>query len=99
MMPSSDHQQLAQALYRAHVASRPRHEDAAHPVGPPQSNGQDGDLISVAAAARLLAMSRRQVQRLAAHDADLLGARRVGSIWALKRSAVLALAAGRKATT
>ena len=36
------------------------------------------------------------MQRLAEHDADLLGARRIGSIWALRKSAVLALAQRRK---
>lgn len=37
------------------------------------------------------------MQRLAERDASLCGARRIGSIWALKRSAVLALAERRKA--
>ena len=88
------------ALYRATTTamSAPRRELSNALDTSACCTCQNGDdLISVAAAARLLAMSRRQVQRLAVHDADLLGARRVGSIWALRRSAVLAYVARRKA--
>lgn len=86
------------ALFRATV-SPPRHEDDGQRAARSCCTCQDADdWISVAAAARLLALSRRQVQRLAVHDAGLLGARRIGSIWALQRSAVLALTPGRKAS-
>lgn len=98
-LPSGDLQQLARALRRAHIdaTSQPRHQLADSTSAAPCSNGQDGDdWIGVAAAADCLSVSRRQVQRLAEHDADLLGARRIGSIWALRKSAVLALAQRRK---
>ena len=55
------------------------------------SNGLDGDYLSIAGAAGLLGLSRRQVQRFAAADAGLPGVR-CGSIWLLRRDAVLALA-------
>ena len=96
-LPSGDLQQLAQALFRAHIAvSSPRHELAETLPAGSCCTCQDGDWISVAAAADCLSVSRRQVQRLAEHDAERCGARRIGSIWALKRSAVLALAAERR---
>ena len=85
------------ALFRA-TTSPPRHELATAVDTSACCKCQNGDdWINVAAAARLLSVSRRTVQRLAEHDADLLGARRIGSVWALKRSAVLALADERRA--
>ena len=91
-------QEARTVLFRATTMSPPRHKDAGNAAGGPCSNGQYGVLIGSAAAARLLAMSRRQAQRLAAHDGDLLGAVRCGSVWLFRRDAVLALAARRKAT-
>ena len=90
---------LRVALYRA-TMSPPRREDAGQVPAVSRCTCQNGDdLISVAAAAQLLAMSRRNVQRLAAtDDGSLLGAVRCGSIWALRRSAVLALVREREAS-
>ena len=98
-LPASDLQQLARALRRAHIAamSPQRHPLAKTPPGGSRSSGQDGALIDSVAVARLLSVSRRTVQRLAEHDADLVGARRFGSIWLFRRDAVLALAEQRKA--
>jgi hypothetical protein len=93
-LPSSDLQQLARALYRAHTeaASQTRHEVAPGGNDPPRLNGQDpSDLISVADAAGLLRLSKRQVQRLAASPGGLDGVR-VGRTWALAKAPVLALA-------
>jgi hypothetical protein len=88
---------LRAELYRASM-SRSRRKLATAVDTPACCTCQDGDdWIGVAAASALLSVSRRQVQRLAEHDAGLLGARRIGSIWALRRSAVLALAERRKA--
>jgi len=86
-------------LRRAHVGamSRPRHQLAETLPAESWCTCQDGDdWVGVAAASQLLSVGKRQVQRLAEHG-DLLGARRIGPVWALKRSAVLALAERREA--
>ena len=87
---------LRTELFRAST-SQPRHRLAKTLPAGSCCTCQDGELVSVAAAARMLSVGKRQVQRLAERDAEILGARRIGSIWALKRSAVLALAERRKA--
>jgi hypothetical protein len=90
-LPPGDLLQLARALRRAHM-SHERHEVAPDSSDPPRWNGQDpSDLISVADAAGLLRLSKRQVQRLAASPGGLDGVR-VGRTWMLVRAPVLALA-------
>jgi hypothetical protein len=91
-LPFGDLQELARALYRAHTTSRTRHEVAPGGSDPPRLNGQDpSDLISVADAAGLLRLSKRQVQRLAKSPGGL-GAVRVGQAWMLAKAPVLTLA-------
>ena len=95
-VPSRDLQAAAQALYRAHM-SPPRHELATAAGDQPRWNGQDrSDLVSVAEAAVILQLSKRQVQRLAKSPGGL-GAVRVGHAWMLAKAPVLALAAERRA--
>ena len=95
-VPSHDLQELARLLYRAYMSPQ-RHE---LPMGTDTAaglKGQDGELIGSAEAAELLAVSRRQAQRLAAGSgADL--ATRCGPVWLYRRAAVQALAQQRKAT-
>ena len=89
-VPSGDLQELARLLYRACTSSQ-RHE---LPMGTGTAaglKGQDGELIDSAEAARLLAVSRLQAQRLAG---DL--ATRCGQVWLYRRGAVQALAQQRK---
>jgi hypothetical protein len=88
--------ELRTVLFRA-TMSPPRHKLATAAPSSACCTCQDGELVGSAEASRLLAMSRRATQRLAAHDANLLGAVRCGSIWLYRRDAVLALAARRKA--
>ncbi len=91
-LPFGDLQELARALRRAHDASRKRHEFVPDGSDSPRLNGQGPrDLISVAEAAGLLRLSKRQVQRLAARPGGLDGLR-VGRAWMLARAPVLALA-------
>jgi hypothetical protein len=90
-VPSGDLQELARLLYRACTSSQ-RHE---LPMGTGTAaglKGQDGELIDSAEAARLLAVSRRQAQRLAASGL----ATRCGQVWLYRRGAVQALAQQRK---
>jgi hypothetical protein len=87
---------LRAQLYRA-TMSRPRHKLVTAAPSSACCTCQDGELVGSAEASRLLAMSRRATQRLAAHDANLLGAVRCGSIWLYRRDAVLAPAERRKA--
>jgi hypothetical protein len=87
--PSGDLQELARLLYRAYVSPQ-RHEIA---TAADTSAGWNGELIDSAEAAQLLAVSRRQAQRLAA-SADL--ATRCGPVWLYRRAAVQALAQQRK---
>jgi hypothetical protein len=88
-VPSLDLQQLAKLLYRAYMSPQ-RHEIATAADDQPCSNSQDGELIDSAEGAQLLAVSRRQAQRLAANSgADL--ATRCGQIWLYRRAAVQAL--------
>ena len=97
-LPFADLQELATALYRAHMSSE-RHELAGPSNIQPGLNGQDpSDRLSVGEAATILRLSRRQVQRLAASPGGL-GAVRVGRAWMLDRAPVLALARERKART
>jgi hypothetical protein len=74
-LPTHELQQVARALFRAHTAamSPPRHELSNALDSSACCGCQDGELIGSAEASRLLAMGRRQTQRLAAHDANLLG--------------------------
>ena len=93
-LPAGDLQELARALRRAHdqAMSLKRHEVASDDNTSARLNGQDpSDLVSVADAAELLRLSKRQVQRLAAHSGGLGGVR-VGRIWMLGKAPVLALA-------
>ena len=71
-LPSADLQQLARALRRAHIdASRPRHRLAETLPAGSCCTCQDGELVSVAAAARMLSVGKRQVQRPAGqHGGD-----------------------------
>jgi hypothetical protein len=84
--PSDDLRQLAMALYRACVSPQ-RHEIASAADTPAGWSNQDGGLIDSAEAARLLAVSRRQAQRLASGLAT-----RCGRVWLYRRAAVLELA-------
>jgi excisionase family DNA binding protein len=69
-----------------------RHEIGASTPALSGLNGQDpSDLISVADAADILRLSKRQVQRLAASPGGL-GAVRAGRTWMLAKAPVLALA-------
>ena len=88
--------ELRTVLFRATTMSPTRHKDAGHTLGGPCCNGQDpSDLVTVAEAAELLRLSKRQVQRLAAHSGGLGGVR-VGRIWMLAKAPVLALAEERR---
>ena len=91
--PSDDLRQLARMLYRAYMSSQ-RRELASTADTPAGWSSQDGELIDSAEAARLLAVSRRQAQRLAG---DL--ATRCGQVWLYRRAAVLELAQQRKKTS
>src|SRR6478609_7108006 len=94
-LPFGDLQELARALYRAHTMSLERHEVASDDNTSARLNGQDpSDLVSVAEAAELLRLSRRQTQRLAASSGGL--GVRVGRIWMLAKAPVLALAEERR---
>lgn len=80
-------ERLKSTIYRA-LMSRPRHEVAYCVAVETESNGQDAsDLLTVAEAAEVLALSRRQVQRLASE----LGGVRIGHGLAFRRAPVLAL--------
>jgi hypothetical protein len=92
--PSHDLQQVARELYRAHMSPQ-RHELPTDTDDQPCSEGQDGELIDSAEAAELLAVSRRQAQRLAARGL----ATRCGQVWLYRRAAVQALAQQRKAAS
>ncbi len=92
--PSDDLRQLAKLLYRAYMSSQ-RHEIATRTDDQPCWNSQDSDLIDSAEAARLLTVSRRQAQRLAASGSGHQG----GPVWMYRRAAVLALAQQRKKAT
>ncbi len=93
-VPSLDLQQCAQLLYRAYMTPQ-RHELAPAYNNQPCSESRDSELVDSAEAARLLAVSRRQAQRLAASSgADL--ATRCGPVWLYRRAAVQALAQRRK---
>jgi hypothetical protein len=89
--PSDDLRALAKMLYRAYNASPQRHELPMGVDTPAGSKGQDGVLIGSAEAAALLAVGRRQAQRLAAGLAV-----RCGRVWLYRRDAVLALKANRE---
>ena len=94
--PSPLLHQLRRELYRATTMSPPRHRDDSRPPTESCCNGQDpSDLLSVADAAGLLRLSKRQVQRLAASPGGLDGVR-VGRTWMLAKAPVLALAERRQ---
>ena len=84
------------AFYRATSVSQARHQVGDHAPAESCCTCQDGDLIDTGAAANLLGLSRRQVQRLAADPWGGVGGVRVGGTWALDRGAVLALATARE---
>jgi hypothetical protein len=89
----------ARLLTSIHAArmSAPRHENTVYVVAESHSEGQGGaDWYSVAEAAAVLALSRRQTQRLAQQLALLQQAKRIGTTWALQQAPVLALAEERK---
>lgn len=90
----------AQLLRTIHTArmSQPRHEFASYQVVEAHSNSQDvDDWIDVAEAAEVLAVTRRQMQRLTLKQFAPGDVKRIGNSWALKRAPVLALAEQRKA--
>jgi hypothetical protein len=90
---------LGDLLAKAHPArmSQPRHEFASYQVVEAHSEGQDvDDWIDVAEAAEVLAVTRRQVQRLALKQFAPGDVKRIGNSWALKRAPVLALAEARR---
>ena len=89
--PSDGLRQAAKLLYRAYNTSPQRHELPMGTDTPAGSEGQDGELIDSAEAAELLAVSRRQAQRLAARGL----ATRCGQVWLFRRAAVQALKASR----
>jgi hypothetical protein len=89
---------LVDLLTKAHAArmSQPRHEFAGYEVVEAHSEGQDvDDWIDVAEAAEVLAVTRRQVQRLAP-SLSPGDAKRIGNSWAFRKAPVLALAAERR---
>jgi len=92
--PSDDLRQLARMLYRAYMVSPQRHEIATTGGTPAGSSNQDGEFIDSAEAAELLAVSRRQAQRLASGLAT-----RCGRVWLYRRAAVLELAAQQRKKT
>jgi hypothetical protein len=88
----------AQLLRTIHTArmSQPRHEHANCQLVDAHSNSHGvDDWISVAAAAEVLGVTRRQVQRLAP-GLSPGQARRIGNVWALRSGAVMALSEERK---
>lgn len=94
-VPSGDLQELARLLYRAYTSPQ-RHEIASAADTPAGLNGQDRDSwIATDEAAVLLGRSRRQVQRMARAPGGL-DSIRVGRTYAVRLSAVLALAQQRK---
>lgn len=95
-LPSPELRALARALRDAHDMSHERQEIGTSVPTSPELNGQDlSDLISVADAAGLLRLSRRQVQRLVAGPGGLDGVR-VGRTWMLSKAPVLTLARERQ---
>jgi excisionase family DNA binding protein len=95
-LPSSDLQQLARALRRAHE-SHERHDLASGGDDQPRLDGQDSrdEWCSTGEAAALLQLSRRSVQRMA-RDPGGLDAIRVGRTYLRRLAPVLALAAERR---
>ncbi len=93
-LSSHDLAELCMALYRV-CMSQQRHQLADSTSAESSRNSPDSDLIDSAEASRLLNLSRRQTQRLAASGLDGV---RVGSIWLYDRRTVTALADERKAT-
>jgi excisionase family DNA binding protein len=90
--PTHDLLELARALRAAHAVSLERRKVATPGASSTGSNGQDlSDRLSVAEAANILRLSKRQVQRLAKSPGGLSGVR-AGRIWSLDRAPVLALA-------
>jgi hypothetical protein len=90
-LSSSDLAELQKLIRRAHVSAT-RHENAVYVVAEAHSDGQGvADWISVAEAAAVLALSRRQTQRLAQQLALQGLAERIGTTWALRKAPVLAL--------
>jgi len=83
--PTDRFEGIRRAIRDADV-SPTRHDDVAEESLDEDSEGQDDEWIDVIAAADLLGLSRRQVQRLAK---DGLGKRR-GSSWTFSSSLVLA---------
>jgi hypothetical protein len=84
----------ARLLTSVHAArmSAARHEFATYVLSEQESEGQDVvDWFSVEEAAAVLALSRRQTQRVAQQLFRAGLAKRIGTTWALKRAPVLAL--------
>jgi excisionase family DNA binding protein len=95
--PSPLLHELRAALFRATTMSPTRHQLANALASSSCCGGQDpSDLISVAEAAELQRLSKRQVQRLAANPGGLDGVR-IGRTWMLAKAPVLTLAEQRKA--
>ena len=95
-VPGHDLQELARLLYRAYNMSPQRHELDTAADTPEGLKGQDRDSwIATDEAAVLLGRSRRQVQRMARAPGGL-DSIRVGRTYAVRLSAVLALAQQRK---
>ena len=90
-LPSSDLQQLALALRRAHDMSQPCREVApAVTTTTGWEDQQARDWCNVAEAAEILRLSKRQVQRLAGSPGGL--GVRVGHTWRFRRARLLVLA-------
>ena len=95
-LPSTDLQQLARALYRAHMSPE-RHEVDGAVGDQPSSRSQEprDEWCTIGEASALLGLSRRSVQRLARAPGGL-DAIRVGRTYLLRSAPVLALARERR---
>lgn len=91
---SADLTELRIVLYRAAMSQQRHPLDESTPT-PACCEGHDSDLVDSAAAAEILHVSRRTVQRLTG-SGRLLGVR-AGSIWLYRKDVVMGLARERKA--
>jgi hypothetical protein len=85
---------LRAELFRATMSPR-RHKDARPSTPAPHCDCHDSVYVDSAAAAELLGLSRRSVQRLTGNGLDAV---RCGSIWLYRRDAVMTLAKRREAS-
>lgn len=70
--------------------SQRRHSDVAMSPALGQSISDEGDWLSIADAAQLTGLSRRQLQRVARNFSQVNAARRIGLSWIVNRAALVA---------